>query len=261
MSWSPVGGTIRKAYRRHPFRPSKPIFSRIPYQPINRIDHHEAIDTKRLSETHFSPSFNHSTLTPPREEWGIFRQLLSSLLLPIPTLLLAQFGLRTPEQDSLLAQQQRKTQADYHQMLAQLHIQEIRPGPPGNPKAPNAAHADEEKATTYTALPDPLTLKNGQKVTTAKASWQKSRPEIVEDFDRKIYGRVPKNTPRVRWEVVSTKDTMNGSYPIKLRQLVVHVDNSAYPAITVNTDLTLATAANTTGLVFFPKKFTLTTCR
>ncbi|CCH02316.1 hypothetical protein FAES_4317 [Fibrella aestuarina BUZ 2] len=169
--------------------------------------------------------------------------LISTLLLATPTWLLAQFGPRTPEQDSLMARQQRKTQADYRSMLAQLMITETRPGPSGNPKAPNAANADEAKATTYTSLPDPLTLKNGQKVKSAKDWWQKRRPEIVEDFDREIYGRVPANVPGVRWEVVSTKDTVDGAYPIKLKQLVGHVDNATYPAIKVDIELMLATPA------------------
>ena len=44
-------------------------------------------------------------------------------------------------------------------------------------------------------------LKNGKKVTTAKMWWNQRRPEIVEVFDREIYGRVPKNVPKVKWEV------------------------------------------------------------
>lgn len=175
--------------------------------------------------------------------------VLSSFLLITPTLILAQFGARTPEQDSLMARQQRKTQADYRNMLAQLTINETRPGPSGNPQAPNHANSDESKATTYTSLPDPLTLKNGQKVKTVKNWWQKRRAEIVEDFDREVYGRLPANLPSVRWEVVSTKDTLTGTYPVKLKQLVGHVDNSAYPAIKVDIELMLATPANAKSAV------------
>ncbi|WP_381522724.1 glucuronyl esterase domain-containing protein [Spirosoma soli] len=166
-----------------------------------------------------------------------------------PIVGLAQFGPRTPEQDSLIARQQRKSQADHRAMMATLNIKELRPGPSGNPQAPNAANADESKATTYTSLPDPLTLKNGKKITTANEWWQKRRPEIVEDFDREIYGRMPANTPKVTWEVVSTKDTVDGSYPVMLKQLLGRVDNSAYPAIKVNIELTLATPANASGPV------------
>ena len=68
---------------------------------------------------------------------------LSSLLAALPVTLLAQFGPRTPEQDSLMARMQHKTQADHRDMMAQLSIKELRPGPSGNPQAANAANVDE----------------------------------------------------------------------------------------------------------------------
>ena len=34
---------------------------------------------------------------------------------------------------------------------------------------------------------------------------KKRRPEIVEDFDREVYGRVPKDAPKVKWEVTDTR--------------------------------------------------------
>lgn len=34
-------------------------------------------------------------------------------------------------------------------------------------------------------------------------SWNRRRAEIAEDFEREIYGRVPKDTPQVTWSVVS----------------------------------------------------------
>ena len=76
-----------------------------------------------------------------------------------------------------------------------LGITSIRPGPSGNPKAPNAANLDESKATPYTSLPDPLVMNNGTKVTSAR-QWPKRRAEIVEHFDREVYGRTPARTPR-----------------------------------------------------------------
>jgi hypothetical protein len=177
--------------------------------------------------------------------------LLNALLLGTPIGLLAQATppQRTPEQDSLIARTGRKTQADHRAMMALLNISSLRPGPSGNPNAPNAANRDEAKATTYTSLPDPLTLKNGKPVTTANQWWQKRRPEIVEDFDREVYGRMPKNTPRVTWKVISTTDTVNGGQPMKLKRLVGQVDNSDYPAINVAIELVLATPAKATGPV------------
>ena len=88
-------------------------------------------------------------------------------------------------------------------MLQKLQITKVRPGVSGmNPKAPDYANYDESKANPYPNLPDPLILKNGQKVTSAKMWWKNRRPEIVEDFDREIYGRMPENTPKVNWEIM-----------------------------------------------------------
>ncbi|MBO9561262.1 MAG: hypothetical protein J7621_00755 [Niastella sp.] len=141
------------------------------------------------------------------------------------------------------------TQQDYKQMLQQLNITSTRPGPSGNPQAPNAANSDESKASPYTTLPDPLLLNNGQKVTDAKAWWNKRRPELVELFDREVYGRSPKKTPKVTWEVVSTTQEMNGEIPVTVKKLVGHVDNASYPSIKVDIQLSLGTPANAKGPV------------
>jgi len=143
----------------------------------------------------------------------------------------------------------RVTQQDYNIMLKLLHIDSTRHGPSGNPSAPNAANTDESKASPYTSLPDPLTLKSGKKVNDAKTWWEKRRPEIVEDFDREIYGRVPRDLPKVTWEVVSTSNDTTNHVPAITKKLIGHVDNSSYPAITVNIDLTLTTPANAKGPV------------
>ena len=129
-----------------------------------------------------------------------------------------------------------------------LGITSLRPGPSGNPKAPNAANVDESKATTYTSLPDPLVMNNGKKVTSAK-QWPKRRAEIVEDFDREIYGRTPLRTPAVRWEVTNTVEEVVGGVPVTTRTLVGHVDNSSYPPVTVDLQLTLTTPARSAGPV------------
>ena len=81
---------------------------------------------------------------------------------------------------------------DHQNMMDQLGIKSLRPGADGNNRqAPNYQNTDEAKANPYPNLPDPLTLKDGEKVTTPEMWWQKRRPEIVEDFDREVYGRVP----------------------------------------------------------------------
>jgi hypothetical protein len=142
------------------------------------------------------------------------------------------------------------SEQDHQNMMDQLHITSLRPGVNGNdPKAPNAANYDEAKANPYPNLPDPLIFNNGKKVTSAKQWWAKRRPEIVEDFDREIYGRVPKNTPKVTWEVTSVINEKNGDADVITKKLVGHVDNSSYPLDTVNILLTLTTPASAIGPV------------
>jgi hypothetical protein len=137
---------------------------------------------------------------------------------------------------------QKATQEDHQQMLEQLHIASLRPGV--NARVLGAANYDEAKANPNSDLPDPLTMKNGKKVTSAKMWWEQRRPEIVEDFDREVYGRVPKNVPKVKWEVTSTTNERVGEVPILTKTLLGHVDNSAYPEITVDIQLSLSTPAN-----------------
>jgi hypothetical protein len=139
---------------------------------------------------------------------------------------------------------------DHQRLMDLLHIKSIRPGAdPRNPQAPNAVNYDEAKANPYPDLPDPLVLKNGRKIATAKEWWDDRRPEIVEDFDREVYGRVPRDTPRVRWETTSTAPETVGGSPAITRKLVGHVDNSSCPAITVDIEMTLTTPAPAPGPV------------
>jgi hypothetical protein len=146
----------------------------------------------------------------------------------------------------LSAQQNWTTDQDHQNMMDQLGIQALRPGPSGNESAPNAANYDESKANPFPSLPEALTLQNGKKVTTAEMWWKQRRPQIVEDFEREVLGRVPKNVPQVAWSVVSTENTMVGSYPAISKQLVGHVDNSSYPSITVDIQMTVVTPAKAT---------------
>src|SRR5216684_1246018 len=139
---------------------------------------------------------------------------------------------------------------DHKRIMDLLHITSLRPGADGrNTQAPNAANYDEAKANPFPNLPDPLVLKNGKRVKDAKTWWGKRRAEIVEDFDREIYGRAPKFTPGVKWELISTARETNGDVPVVTKKLLGHVDNSSYPLIKVDIQLTLTTPANATGPV------------
>src|SRR2546430_17570769 len=101
------------------------------------------------------------------------------------------------------AQNREWTTADDHRhMMEQLGIRALRPGPSGNEQAPNHANYDESLANPFPHLPEVLTLKNGRRVATADAWWERRRPEIVEDFEREVFGRVPKRVPAVAWTVV-----------------------------------------------------------
>ena len=139
------------------------------------------------------------------------------------------------------------TEQDHKKMLELLHITSLRQGANGSdPKAPNAANYDESKANPFPIVPNALLLKNGKNVTNAKVWWKQRRPEIVEDFDREIYGRVPKNLPKVNWEVVSTTHEKNGDFAVVTKKLIGHVDNAAYPQIKVDIQLSLTTPENAT---------------
>jgi hypothetical protein len=139
---------------------------------------------------------------------------------------------------------------DHQQMMQLLNITSLRPGVDGNnPKAANAVNYDESKVNPIRHLPDALILKNGRPVTTPEMWWELRRPEIVEDFDREIYGRVPANTPRVNWEIAATTRGTSGKIPVITKQLIGHVDNSSYPLVSVNIQVTLTTPADATGPV------------
>ena len=133
---------------------------------------------------------------------------------------------------------------DHQNMMDQLGIKSLRNGPSGDEKAPNYANYDESLANPYPNLPDVLTLKNGHKVTTADMWWNQRRPEIVEDFDREVYGRLPRSLPHVTWTVKVTDREWVGFTPVIARQLVGHVDNSVYPQIEVNISMTIVVPAN-----------------
>lgn len=136
------------------------------------------------------------------------------------------------------------TQQDHQDMMRQLGIVRLRPGPSGNPSATNSANYDPAKANPYPDLPDVLALKNGRKVTTREMWWKQRRPEIVEDFEREVVGRVPGNVPHVSWTIVSNvTDGVVGTLPARGKRLVGHVDNSACPAINVDIRMTVVTPA------------------
>ena len=138
---------------------------------------------------------------------------------------------------------------DHQNMMDQLGIKTLRPGPSGDEKAPNHANYDESKANPYPNLPDPLTLPDGKKVTTADQWWQQRRPQIAEDMEREVYGRIPKNVPKVTWRVVLTDKEFVGRTPVIAKRLIGHVDNAAFPSINVDIEATEVIPVNVKGPV------------
>ena len=129
---------------------------------------------------------------------------------------------------------------DHQNMMDQLGIRAIRPGPDPN----NPATSDESTANRYAdSMPDVLKMKDGTKVTSAD-QWPARRAEIAEDFEREIYGRIPPNVPGVTWEVTSTTPGKTGSIATITKSLVGHVDNSAYPKLSVNIEASFTVPAD-----------------
>ena len=90
-------------------------------------------------------------------------------------------------------------QEELRRVMGMLKISGMPPGAVSS----SPATYDEATANPYPNLPDPLVMKNGRKVTSASI-WRQRRAELVEDFEREVYGRRPKATPRVTWQIAST---------------------------------------------------------
>lgn len=138
---------------------------------------------------------------------------------------------------------------DHADMLKQLGITKLRGGRNPNPGSTNLPNYDPTKANPYPDYPELMVAKDGTRITTAEQWWQKRRPEIAEDFEREVVGRIPANVPKVNWEVTETVDTKVGDVPVIARRVVGHVDNSAYPAITVDLKMAVVLPKNASGPV------------
>src|SRR5882672_5314983 len=93
----------------------------------------------------------------------------------------SQFPIQDPAAREALAA---ATAADHQDMMKQLGITKLRPGPSGTESAPNHANYDEALANPYPNLPELMTLNNGKKVTSAKMWRRQRRQEIVESLER-----------------------------------------------------------------------------
>ncbi|HZQ39254.1 MAG TPA: hypothetical protein VFA87_00625 [Rhizomicrobium sp.] len=128
-----------------------------------------------------------------------------------------------------------------------LGIAEMRPplsaydiGKPGN------ANYDEAQANPYPNWPELMVMQDGTKVTTA-AQWRKRRAEIKRLFDDNVYGRYPAHIPKVTWHVDGVDNMEVQGVAAIVKHVTGHVDNSAYPAISVDIKLDVVTPASARG--------------
>jgi hypothetical protein len=134
---------------------------------------------------------------------------------------------------------------DYQNMLDHLGIKKMRRGRDGKGKDTS----DEATANPYKdTLPALLTFKDGTRVKSAD-QWPRRRAEIALDFEREVYGKIPKNVPKVKWEVTKTVEGESGGIATVTRTLVGHVDNSAFPQIKVAMEATFTVPKHRAGRV------------
>jgi hypothetical protein len=174
------------------------------------------------------------------------RTLLLLCCLALSTAFAAAQGQESPEErQKRMARIREASAADHQKMMEQLGITDLRPGANGrDTAAPNAANYDETKANPYPRLPQLLLGDNGEIVSSANEWWDKRRPEIMEHFDREIYGRVAAQLPDITWTVDSTFADTHGGFPIITRKLTGHAEDAAYPAVKVDIALSVSLPAN-----------------
>jgi hypothetical protein len=137
---------------------------------------------------------------------------------------------------------------DHKNLEDQLGIKSLRPGKNGNGPQRGKGYEDALANDMMPTLPDVLKMKDGTKVTT-REQWPARRAEILEDFVREVYGRIPKQTPGITWEISAPVPGNQGGIATVTRTLTGHVDNSAFPQITVNLRASFTVPADAPGPV------------
>lgn len=108
---------------------------------------------------------------------------------------------------------------------------------------------DESRANPYPHLPDPLLTSGGKKVTTKKMWWKIRRPEIMAGFDTAIYGKLPKDLPRVTWKMTGVSRETKWNVPVIIKTLSGRADLGRDTAPSVHIQLTLTTPARASAPV------------
>ncbi len=179
------------------------------------------------------------------------RYVLRPTVLAVLLALVLVSATSSPAQDSKAAKNKQPDfipagYDDYQNMLDQLGIKKMRKGRDGRAKVDTS---DEKTANRFKdCMPDLMTFKDGTKVKTAD-DWPKRRAEIVEDFEREVYGRIPKNVPKVKWEITNTTEGETAGIATVTKTLAGHVDNSAFPKIEVTIQANFTVPKNAKGRV------------
>jgi hypothetical protein len=116
---------------------------------------------------------------------------------------------------------------------------------------------DSARVGDYTPI-DLLRMKNGKRITTAEEWWKKRRPEIKEELEEALYGKMPdeKILPAVTWDV-KTLSGGKGNRAYIQKQITGTIDVSRYPQVRNKPVIiaTLRTPANVTEpvpvIIFF----------
>ena len=112
---------------------------------------------------------------------------------------------------------------------------------------------DESKVPPYT-LPDPLVCEDGTKVVDAKTWREKRRPELMERFEREVYGKTPIDAPpRMTFVVRDEKKDARGGKATRLRVGVLFDGRKDGPQMEML--VYLPNAANGPVPVFFGLNF------
>ncbi len=166
--------------------------------------------------------------------------------LPLKDLLVAAPWLLSPDDRQRL---QKLSAEDHADMMRQLGITRMRPGRNPSAGSTNPPNTDEARANPWPDWPELLVTKAGKPVTTSEEWWRVRRPEILEDYEREVIGRIPEGVPPVTWTVTRRLETQVGGHPVVAQQVIGHADNAACPAIAVDLKLAGSTTADVQGPV------------
>ncbi len=111
---------------------------------------------------------------------------------------------------------------------------------------------DDRYVGDYTPI-DLLRRRDGKRITTAKEWWTKRRPEVLDDVQECLWGRIPdaKRLPGVSWAVGRTLTGESSGAPFAQQELLGEIDVARYPQVrhVPKLEATLRLPANAAGPV------------